>query len=62
MKFEARGRRVFALPEETPQGDGSTKVTMGFPVCTIHECIVNGELSAKAIAKIMNLHHEEFEK
>jgi hypothetical protein len=59
MKFLAKGRTVWAIPNEA---DGYKAAVKSFPVVVVHRAVVNGDQAALAVAKIMNLHHEEFEK
>lgn len=59
MNFLAKGRTIWAIPAAS---DGYQAAAKSFPVAVIHPAVTNGDQAALAIAKIMNLHHEEFEK
>ncbi len=51
-KFYAVGKRVFKSPVYT-KTPGGQSISMGFPVCDIHDAVEDGEKAATAIAKIL---------
>lgn len=59
--YEARDGVVWKKPVETDHGDGKMSITIGFPVCLMHD-VVGGDDEAKqqaavAVANLMNAGH-----
>jgi len=50
--YYAENGTVWAHPTETPQGDGRVSMSLGFPVCTMHEIV--GPEAAERVAALMN--------
>jgi hypothetical protein len=50
--YEAKGLVVHKLPVSTPKANGTTSVSVGFPVCTVTEWV--GEEGAATVAELLN--------
>lgn len=53
--YYASAGKVWKHPIERRNDDGSRTISLGFPVCTMHECV--GDESAEAVANLMNAGH-----
>lgn len=49
--YYAKDGMVWKSPVTTHNGDGSMSITIGFPVCKMHEAV--GEDAAEAVAELM---------
>jgi hypothetical protein len=50
--YYARDGRVFKSPVSRKHADGSTGITIGFPVCDMHDAA--GDEAAPVVAQLMN--------
>lgn len=50
--YYAEAGIVWKAPIRTPNADGTTCISIGFPVCTMHEAVGAG--TAETVAKLMN--------
>ena len=53
VQFYAENGTVWQSPKETKNDDGSRSISIGFPVCTMHEAV--GAAAAEHVAGLMNL-------
>jgi hypothetical protein len=53
--YYAKDGKVWKRPIRTKNADGSTSITLGFPVCTMHETV--GKEAAETVAALMNAGH-----
>lgn len=53
-KFRAEGRTIFKEPVERKNADGSTSITIGFPVFEVTDYVTNPEHVAKVVAEMMS--------
>lgn len=52
--FYTEGRKILKAPKETKREDGSSGITIGFPVAEVLDYINNADDIARAIAEAMN--------
>lgn len=50
--YYAKDGVVFKSPVERKRPDGGMNITIGFPVCTMHEAV--GDDAAETVAQLMN--------
>lgn len=53
-RFRADGLQIFAEPIHQKMPDGTTRISLGFPVATVNKNLVTPDRVAKQIAKAMN--------
>jgi len=53
--YYAKNGAVWKKPIETLHPDGGRSISMGFPICTMHEAV--GDDAAKDVAALMNAGH-----
>lgn len=51
--YYAKDGMVWKRPEHKSNPDGSTTITVGFPVCKMHDCV--GPDAAAGVAHLMNV-------
>jgi hypothetical protein len=54
--YYAKDGMVWKHPETTHHADGSMSMTIGFPVCEMHEAV--GKDAAETVAALMNAGHQ----
>lgn len=54
--YYAKDGMVWKHPIETMKLDGTLSITIGFPVCKMHDAV--GEDAAEAVAQLMNIGHQ----
>lgn len=51
--YYAQAGMVWKRPVKTKNADGSTTISIGFPVCQMHDCV--GPEAAAGVAHLMNV-------
>lgn len=52
--FKAEGLQVWKQPKETKKSDGTSSVSLGFPVCKVNDNVMHPDRVAKLIADALN--------
>ena len=54
--YYAKNGMVWKHPLETLKDDGGKTISLGFPICKMHEAV--GDDAAEQVANLMNLGHQ----